>query len=88
MAIRRISHRAASPLDPVRVIKAVTPDDNADLPDGITRGLFVGAPGSVVLADIDGNIVTLASGASQYHPMAVSRVLAAGTTAGGILALY
>ena len=73
---------------PADRLETVTPADGADLPGGLTRALFVGTSGSVVAQDRHGTTVTIASGASQYHPIRVARVLATGTTATGIVALY
>jgi hypothetical protein len=82
------SGRSLSATGSAYTLRAVTPDDAADLPDGMARGLFVGAAGDVVLLDASGAAATLTSNAAQYHPIYVSRVLATGTTAGGIVALY
>lgn len=80
--------RAASAVGPATGLSPVTPSDTADLPDGATRSLFVGTAGSVAVLDMQGNPATLTSGPSQYHPVRVQRVLATGTTATGIVALY
>lgn len=66
----------------------VQPDDAADLPGGLSRALYVGTAGVVVVTDSVGNTVSLTSAEAQYHPIRVRRVLATGTTAGGIVALY
>lgn len=80
--------RAAAANGPADAAIAVIPDDAADLPVGVARSLFVGEAGTVTLIDPLGNQVTLTSAASQYHPLRVRRVMAAGTTASGIIALY
>jgi hypothetical protein len=80
--------RAAPMNGPATGMAAVTPNDAADLPDGVARSLFVGAAGALRLADPAGRIVTLTSGAAQYHPVMVARIFAEGTTATGIVALY
>jgi hypothetical protein len=80
--------RVQSQTGPAYRVAAVTPDDAADLPGGPARSLFVGVGGVVALVDGEGNAVELVSADSQYHPIYVSRVRAAGTTAGSILALY
>ncbi len=72
---------------PARRLLAVTPAD-ADLAGGLTRGLFVGRAGTIAVRDSYGTTVTFTSADSQYHPIRVIRVLAAGTTATGIVALY
>jgi hypothetical protein len=82
------SLRSASPSDPVRRFEAVTPSDDADLPGGLTRGVFIGVSGAFVVTDRTGNSVTFVSGAGQSHPIQVMRIRQTGTTAGGIVALY
>jgi hypothetical protein len=69
-------------------IRAVIPNDAADLPGGVCRAIYVGVGGNVVLRDKHGHEVTLVSGDSQYHPIRPARVLATGTNATDILALY
>ena len=80
--------RAASPIGPARALVAVTPNDAADLPNGLTRSFFVGEAGLVAVIDAAGNTAVLSSAAHQYHPVQIRRVLATGTTAAGIVALY
>jgi len=85
---RNFAGRAAAANGPVGAFRAVTPNDADDLPDGDTRGLFVGQAGSLMIVGGDGAEVTLHSAASQYHPLPVRRVRATGTTATDIIALY
>lgn len=80
--------RSASQTGPARSIVVVTPSDTELLPDGPARSLFVGVAGDLAIEDMQGNAVTIASGPSQYHPIQVRRVLATGTTASSIHALY
>jgi hypothetical protein len=82
------SGRAMSQDAPAIRLVPVVPDDAADLPGGLSRALYVGAAGVVVVTDTVGNTVPLTSAAAQYHPIRVRRVLATGTTAAGIVALY
>jgi len=76
---------------PATRLAAVTPSDsNVDLTD-IPRALFVGVAGNIALVGRDdtGNTGTvLAVTAGQLIPVMVRRVLATGTTATGIVALY
>lgn len=67
----------------------VTPDDQEDLPTGVTRGLHIGSPGDVV-CQLEGGGTAVLTGleADQYVRIAVTRVMAAGTTAADIHALY
>jgi hypothetical protein len=67
---------------------SITPDDSTDLPSGMARGIFVGIGGAVALRGAAGNEVIVISGDSQYHPLLVTRVLATGTDATNIIALY
>jgi hypothetical protein len=50
--------------------------------------LYVAGAGTLVVRDSHGNEAMLVSGAGQYHPIRVKRVLATDTTATGIIALY
>lgn len=80
--------RAASSIGPATRLRMVTPDDGVDLPDGPSRGLFVGGAGAVVVTGLDGAPATIVSGEAQYHPIRVRRVHATGTAATDIVALY
>lgn len=88
MSVHKPGSRAASITGPIERLDPVTPNDAADLPLGLTRALFVGVGGNVAVVDLHGTVVTLASADSQYHPLRVARVLASGTTATGVVALY
>lgn len=80
--------RALSQTGSATALEPVAPTDDADLPGGPARGLFVGGAGDVVVHDGRGVEVVIASQASQYHPVRIRRVLQTGTTATAILALY
>jgi hypothetical protein len=88
MSIDKPNLRAASAVGAAGVLRAVTPSDSAALDAGTTRALFVGGEGAVAVEDSTGHVVVLESAAGQYHPIAVRRVLATGTTATAIVALY
>lgn len=68
---------------------AVTPNDSTDLTN-TSRGLFVGTGGDVVVIfDKDTSSVTLKNIVSgSVLPVRIRRVLATGTTALNIVALY
>lgn len=83
---QNLSHPGAN--GPASKYAAVTPDDGADLPGGVARALFVGTAGAVRVISPEGDDVTVQSGAGQYHPLRVARVMAAGTDAAGLIALY
>ena len=88
MIYRNSSIRAAASNGPITILRPIVPNDDADLPDGVTRGLFVGVAGFVEVVDESGTVVRIPSGAAQYHPLAVRRVRALGTTATDLIALY
>lgn len=68
---------------------AVTPSDTVDLPNGPTNGLYVTGAGNVVTNLESGGTATLTGlVAGQTLEICASRVLATGTTATGISALY
>jgi hypothetical protein len=74
--------------DIVQGAASVTTSDSADLTGGLCRGLYVGTTGNVKVTMASGEVVTFNSMAVGYHPLAVSRVWATGTTASNINALY
>lgn len=75
-------------IGPARNAVAVTPNDSADL-TAVTRGVMVGVSGNVsVNMSGSGSAVVLPLTAGQLYPIAVSRILATGTTATGIVAIW
>jgi hypothetical protein len=83
------SNVAATAWAPLRRARAVTPNDSADLPDGVCRGLTCNTGGNitVILAN-DVASVTFTWFPGTVLPVQARRVLAAGTTATGIIAGY
>jgi hypothetical protein len=74
-------------LAPYRGAVAVTPGDSTDIP--VTRALFIGGAGNVVVRTVKGEQVTLTGVlAGTVYPIAVDRVLSTSTTATNIVALY
>lgn len=73
---------------PAHHISDVAPSDGTDLPGGACLCLFVGGGGAVRIRAIDGSEATIHSADAQYHPVRAARILASGTTATGIVALY
>lgn len=68
---------------------AITPSDTKDLPKSPCVAIFVGTTGNVAIITATGNTVTfknLPSG--QPLDVAATRVLATGTTATDLVALY
>lgn len=66
---------------------AVTPNDDNDLPNR-PRALYIGGTGDLRLTDMGGTTVSFVSVAVGYHPLRPTRVLATGTTATSIVAIY
>lgn len=82
-------HRAAGIEMPPRRARAITPDDDNDLPQ-VTRALWVSVKGDlpVILAD-DVDPVTLVGVTNgQVLPLQVRRILATGNTCGQIIAFF
>lgn len=74
---------------PAQGAAAVTPSDSTDLDVQGSRGLWVGGAGNVAVITAQGDTVTFNGVAAGYLlPVAVSRVLATGTTATNLVALY
>jgi len=77
---------------PIDDIKAVTPNDSADLPNGTCKALIFNATGNITFITALGTQVTLTISASWFGVQYIraTRILATGTTisAGNILACY
>lgn len=74
---------------PAMEAAAVTPNNDADLPNGICRALYIGGGGNVVLDTLNNTSITFAGlQAGTILPLNVRRVRAASTTATNIVALY
>lgn len=66
---------------------AVTPHDTTLI--GVTRGLYIGGAGTLVVRMANGSNVTFSAvTAGSIIPICVDRVLSTGTSATGIVALY
>ena len=66
---------------------AITPSDSEDLAVK-PRAIFVGTGGDLVLVGADGVSATFAAPDGVVLPFSPHRVMATGTTATGIVALY
>ena len=66
---------------------AVTPNDGVDLPE-LTRALNVAGAGNIALVTEGGSSVTINVAAGVVFPINARRILATGTTATGIVALW
>lgn len=77
---------------PARSALAVTPNDSTDLPGGACRGLYVGGGGTVTVimptATAGDTVPFVAVPAGSILPISAQRVMATGTTATSIVALY
>ena len=71
---------------PARSAFEITPNDSADL-DNVTRALWVGTEGDVVVIMQSGDEVTFST-VSGLLPIAVSRVKSTNTTASDIVGLF
>lgn len=77
-----------TPISPARGGMPVIPNDAAELTQ-ISRALYIGQGGDVNVTLADGDGVTFeAVPAGSLLPIRASAVLATGTTASGILALW
>lgn len=79
-----------APGAPARRAEAVTPSDTVDL-TAYAKALYVGVSGDVKLIPAGaagGAAVTLKNHPVGYLPVQCSRVLATGTTAASLVALY
>ncbi len=73
--------------DPAHDADEITPNDNAELPGGLSRAIYVGEPGNLSVMLGNGKVVTFMNASAGYHPIRAIRVMAA-TDAGGIVAIY
>ena len=83
---------AGSPIDPSFQFNAVTPSDTALLQyNGVTalaKSLYIGVSGDVALMSDDGNHIVFKSVPVGLLRVSSTQVMATGTTATNILALY
>lgn len=82
------SYHRAGLTSPAEGGAAVTPSDSEDLPTA-SRALYIGGAGNVAVVTVGGDTVTFVGLASaSILPVRVARVLATGTTATNIVALW
>lgn len=73
---------------PARNGAPITPDDHADFAQ-VTRAIYVGQTGSVVVRLPEGGVVTFANAqAGSLLPVRIRGVNATGTSAAGLVALW
>ena len=76
------------PAGPCRHAAAVSPSDTADL-SAVTRAVYVGGSGNMVVITAGGETVTLTGlVVGTLLPIAVSRVKSTNTTATNLIALW
>ncbi len=73
--------------DPAYHAAAVTPSDTVDLTNA-TTALYIGTAGTLTVIMVGGEQVSFGNVVAGYLPIRVSRVLAAGTGATNIVALW
>lgn len=76
---------SAQPSAPAVGAFAITPSDATEFQ--ATRGIYVGTSGDLAVVMYDGSEVIFVSAAVGYHPIRVTKVLSAGTTADDIVGL-
>lgn len=83
-----MSQTVAEP-EAYRAAAAVTPSDSVDLPGGPCKGLYIGVAGNVTVnMDNGGAGILFTAAPVGVLPIVAKRVLATGTAATGIVALY
>lgn len=83
----RFSSNAPSLTGPASAAFAITPDDATDLSE-VTRALYIGVGGNVAMRFLSGQVLTFSNlAAGSVLPVRIDRVLAAGTTATGLIGL-
>jgi len=64
---------------PSGIVKKLTKNSSADLPDGPTRGLCIGTAGTLNFVDIQGNDCVDFPAQVGYNPLRIARLKAGGT---------
>jgi hypothetical protein len=72
---------------PAAKLAPITPDDEADLPDGVCRALLVGTAGTANLIDASGGEHTGVPLQQGFNPIGVRRVKTGGSAV-NLWALY
>ena len=65
----------------------ITPDDGADLPTA-SRAIYVGTAGDLAITMVGGGTLTLKNVPAGILPLRVRRVLATGTSAADLVAVW
>lgn len=80
------AYHTADSTAPAHGAVVVTPTDGLLIP--VTRGIYVGVTGNLAVQMADGQTVTFTALPVGFHPIQAQIILATGTTATNILALY
>lgn len=72
---------------PASKLSAIIPDDTTDLPEAC-RALNVAGAGTIALVTVDGSTATVFVAAGIAFPVRARRILATGTTATSIVAMW
>jgi hypothetical protein len=75
-------YTTSNDLSPIVAIKAVTPSDSVDLPDGPTRAILITGAGNLKVTTANGDVVTLPISTNWFGVtyLRVARIWATGTT--------
>jgi len=73
--------------DPAHHAVAVTPNDKVDLP-AVSTAMFIGTAGNLKVTMLGGESLTFNNIPVGWHPIRVTRVWAANTTAANIIAVW
>lgn len=77
-----------TPISPARSAEVIIPNDSTDLSQ-VSRAVYAAAAGDLTVEMADGQTVTFASvPAGVIIPIRVKKVLATGTSAGGLVSLW
>lgn len=80
------AYRTADATCPAHGAVAITPSDATEFPP--TRSIYVGVSGNIAVTMVDGQTVTFLSVPIGIIALQVIKVLATGTTATDMIALY
>jgi hypothetical protein len=83
----QITYSVVNNDNPAEHAEMATPSDTADLVP-LPRALYVGVGGDIAIQTLNGTTVPFVGFAGGFFPVRVKRLLATGTTAASIIALY
>lgn len=80
------AYRSADSTAPAHGAVSVTPNNSTVIP--VTRALYIGTTGALAVRMADGMTITFTAVPVGVFPIQVDQVLATGTVASNIIALY